>query len=224
MPLVEARKKQNLKALMAELPAKTKYIIHNSLITMFEKAQAPRMAPAPLLLSVVRERATKSAPGPPMRAHTKWCARSRGFGSLHPLFLSVHCPIADLGAPATAGPKGWPFLGDARIRVEHFFHNHYMNNPPRKAEMKKGAKIMRDIKFRDEAPDKILNGFAVDAAARGLADLGPALTRVYDCWRDRLHREQFAAGAKLHNFLFLVDGQSACANNTRPPPWRRGVG
>ncbi|KAH8052296.1 glycosyltransferase [Aureococcus anophagefferens] len=53
VPLVEARKKQNLKALMAELPAKTKYIIHNSLITMFEKAQAPRMAPAPLLLSVV---------------------------------------------------------------------------------------------------------------------------------------------------------------------------
>ncbi|KAH8053904.1 glycosyltransferase [Aureococcus anophagefferens] len=131
VPLVEARKKQNLKALMAELPAKTKYIIHNSLITMFEKAQAPRMAPAPLLLSVVR-----------------------------------------------AGDEGWPFLGDARIRVEHFFHNHYMNNPPRKAEMKKGAKIMRDIKFRDEAPDKILNGFAVDAAARGLAGLGPALTRA----------------------------------------------
>ncbi|KAH8052297.1 hypothetical protein JL721_10937 [Aureococcus anophagefferens] len=94
-----------------------------------------------------------------------------------------------------------------------------MNNPPRKAEMKKGAKIMRDIKFRDEAPDKILNGFAVGAAA---SRASPA--HAYDCWRDRLHREQFAAGAKLHNFLFLVDGQSACANSTRAPPWRRGVG
>ena len=92
-PFVERRNLTSLKALMATLPSATKYFIRNSLITMFERTAAGAMARARLILSAVDERATTSVPGGPTKAHTKWCARTRGLGPLHPIFLSVHSPI-----------------------------------------------------------------------------------------------------------------------------------
>ncbi|KAH8072341.1 hypothetical protein JL721_3607 [Aureococcus anophagefferens] len=76
-------------------------------------------------------------------------------------------PDADVGAPARP-PPGWPVNGDARALTFHFFHNHYVSNPPRKAQMRSGAKVMRGIKFALAAERDILNGFAVSAAAAAL--------------------------------------------------------
>ncbi|KAK7249728.1 hypothetical protein SO694_00004528 [Aureococcus anophagefferens] len=70
-PLVEARKAPDLKALMATAPNATKYLVHNSVITVLAD-EAPAMARSPLALSAVRERATRSVPGAPTPAHAKW--------------------------------------------------------------------------------------------------------------------------------------------------------
>ncbi|KAH8043696.1 hypothetical protein JL722_15069 [Aureococcus anophagefferens] len=170
-PLVEARRASDLKALMATAPNATKYLVHNSVITVFERDEAPRWR-SPLALSAVRERATRSVPGAPTPAHAKWCARSRFLGSLHPLYLNVHNPMPD-AARADAPPPGWP------------------------AQMRSGAKVMRGIKFALAAERDILNGFAVDAAAAALRNLGPTLTPIYDCWRRRLHGQRYAAARGL---------------------------
>ncbi|KAH8046802.1 hypothetical protein JL722_13436 [Aureococcus anophagefferens] len=130
-PLVEARRASDLKALMATAPNATKYLVHNSVITVFER-RGPAMALA-----------------------------------------------------ARAG------RGHARHQVR---------------------RVERDI----------LNGFAVDAAAAALRNLGPTLTPIYDCWRRRLHGQRYAASKSLINFFFVVDGAAPCANETEPPPWRPG--
>ena len=90
--------------------------------------------------------------------------------------------------------------------------------------MKKGSKAMKAIIFKEAPKSRILNSFAVDAAATAIANLGPTLSAIYDCWRHRLHAKQNVDSETLINFLFLVDGQSSCANanTTKPPPWRRG--
>ncbi|KAH8046282.1 hypothetical protein JL722_13755 [Aureococcus anophagefferens] len=219
-PLVEARKAPDLKALMATAPNATKYLVHNSVITVFERDEAPAMARSPLALSAVRERATRSVPGAPTPAHAKWCARSRFLGSLHPLYLNVHNPMPDVGAPRTRPPPGWPVNGDARALTFHFFHNHYVSNPPRKAQMRSGAKVMRGIKFAPREarhPQRLRR-----RAAAALRNLGPTLTPIYDCWRRRLHGQRYAASKSLINFFFVVDGAAPCANETEPPPWRPG--
>ena len=62
---------------------------------------------------------------------------------------------------------------------------------------------------------------AAAAAEKAVTGLPPHLARIYDCWRDRLHRGHFAS-ATTHNFLFAVDGGAPCAAFAAArPPWRR---
>ena len=223
-PFVERRNLTSLKALMATLPSATKYFIRSSLITMFERTAAGAMARARLILSAVDERATTSVPGGPTKAHTKWCARTRGLGPLHPIFLSVHSPIGSVGAPATQPPRDWPMSGAARATPALFYQNHYMVNPPRKAEMARGPPIMRQIRFKKATAKDLLSPTAAAAAEKAVTGLPPHLARIYDCWRDRLHRGHFAS-ATTHNFLFAVDGGAPCAAFAAArPPWRSSVG
>ena len=219
-PFVERRNLTSLKALMAMLPSATKYFIRSSLITMFERTAAGAMARARLILSAVDERATTSVPGGPTKAHTKWCARTRGLGPLHPIFLSVHSPIGSVGAPATQPPRDWPMIGAARATPALFYQNHYMVNPPRKAEMARGPPIMRQIRFKKATAKDLLSPTAAAAAEKAVTGLPPHLTRIYDCWRDRLHRGHFAS-ATTHNFFFAVDGGAPCSAFATQPPWRR---
>ena len=220
-PFVERRNLTSLKALMATLPSATKYFIRNSLITMFERTAAGAMARARLILSAVDERATTSVPGRPTKAHTKWCARTRGLGPLHPIFLSVHYPIGSVGAPATQPPRDWPMSGAAGATPALFYQNHYMVNPPRKAEMARGPPIMRQIRFKKATAKDLLSPTAAAAAEKAVTGLPPHLARIYDCWRDRLHRGHFAS-ATTHNFFFAVDGGAPCAAFAAArPPWRR---
>ena len=150
-PFVERRNLTSPKALMATLPSATKYFIRSSLITMFERTAAGAMARARLILSAVDERATTSVPGRPTKAHTEGCARTR-LGPLHAIFLSVHYPIGSVGAPATQPPRDWPMSGAAGATPALFYQNHYMVNPPRKAEMARGPPIMRQIRFKKQPP------------------------------------------------------------------------
>ena len=194
-------------------------MIRNSFVTLFEKTRAAAMASSPFLFSAVDERATKSVPGGPTQAHTKWCARTRGFDNLHPIYLSVHAPLSDM-APKNAPLAGWPLNGLSRTTPAFFFQNHYMVNPPRKAQMARGAQVMREIKFA-RTPD-VVDRAAAAAAATAVATLPPDLLNIYDCWRGRLHESRFLRSTTSTNFLFLADASAPCADHAGAPPWRGG--